>query len=115
MNYYNYGTITRIFSRTDYIDFYDKYFFKHETLRKDLTNNHITLHSKKDLNLRSVEGFYTLCTDFVCIQVAVIGILIAKVFFKGSVNVVVYIFYMQLYFSLSALFFSRANLVITVA
>ena len=50
-NFYNYSTITRTFSRTDYIDFYEKYFFKHQTLRKDLENSHITLHSKKDLNL----------------------------------------------------------------
>ena len=64
MNFYNYSTITRIFSRTDYIDFYGKYFFKYETLRIDLENRHITLHSKKDLNLRSTEGSYRLCTDF---------------------------------------------------
>ena len=51
LNFYNYSTITRTFSRTDYIDFYEKYFFKHQTLRKDLENSHITLHSKKDLNL----------------------------------------------------------------
>ena len=36
LNFYNYSTITRIFSRTDYIDFYEKYFLKHETLRKDM-------------------------------------------------------------------------------
>ena len=109
LNFYNYSTITGTFSRTDYIDCYEKYFFKHETLRKDLDNSHITLHSKKDINLRSIEGSYTLCTDFHWIQVAVIGLLITKVFFKGSVNVV-YIFYMQLCFSLSTLFFSESEL-----
>ena len=36
-----------IFSRTDYIDFYEKYLFKDETLRKSLENRHITLHSKR--------------------------------------------------------------------
>ena len=36
-----------IFSRTDYIDFYEKYLFKDETLRKFLENGHITLHSKR--------------------------------------------------------------------
>ena len=51
LNFYNNSTITRIFSYTDYIDFCEKYFFKHETLRIDLENRHITLHSKKDLNL----------------------------------------------------------------
>ena len=45
-----------IFCRTDYIDFYDKYFFKHETLRKDLENNYITLYSKKDINLQTVDS-----------------------------------------------------------
>ena len=64
LNFYSYNTITRIFSRTDYIDFYEKYFFKHKTLRIDLENRHITLHSKKNLNLRSMEGSYMLCTDF---------------------------------------------------
>ena len=49
--FYNYSTITRTFTRTDYTDFYEKYFFKHETLRKDLENSHIKLHSKKTLNL----------------------------------------------------------------
>ena len=47
LNFYNYSTITRIFSRTGYIDFYKKYFFKHETLRIDLEKRHITWHSKK--------------------------------------------------------------------
>ena len=48
--------LIRIFCRTDYIDFYDKYFFKHETLRKDLENNYITLYSKKDINLQTVDS-----------------------------------------------------------
>ena len=109
LNFYNYSTITRTFSRTDYIDCYEKHFFKQETLREDLDNSHITLHSKKDINLRSIEGSYTLCTDFHWIQVAMIGLLITKVFFKGLVNVV-YIFYMQLCFSLSTLFFSESEL-----
>ena len=81
LNFYNYSAITRIFSGTDYIDFYEKYIFKRETLRKDLENSHVTLHSKKDLNLQSLEGSYTLCTDFHWIQVAVIGLLITKIFF----------------------------------
>ena len=109
LNFYNYSTITRTFSRTDYIDFYEKYFFKHQTIRKDLESSHITLHSKKDLNLRSMEGSYTLCTGFHWIQAAVIGLLITKMFFKDSVNVVVYIFYMQLCFSLSTLFFTESE------
>ena len=90
LNFCNYSTITRIFSRTNYIDFYERYFSKHETLRIG------TLHytKKKDLNLRSMEGSCTLCTDFHWIQVAVIGLLITKSFFKNPVNVVVYIFYM---------------------
>ena len=49
-----------IFSRTDYIEFYEKYFFKHETFKADLENSHITLYSKKDLSLRPAEGSYTL-------------------------------------------------------
>ena len=77
----NYSIITRIFSRTDCIDFYEKCFFKRETLRKDLENSHITLHSKKDLKLRLVKGSYTLCIDTHWIQVAVIGLLITKIFF----------------------------------
>ena len=40
-----------------------------------------------------MEGSYTLYTDFHWIQVAVKGLLITKIFFKDSVNVVVYIFY----------------------
>ena len=51
LNFYNYSTIARIFSCTDYIDFYEKYFFKYEALRIDLENRHITLHSKLRLNL----------------------------------------------------------------
>ena len=47
LNFYNYSTITTTFSRTYYIDFYEKYIFKHETLLKDLENSHIILHSKK--------------------------------------------------------------------
>ena len=49
LNFDNYITITRVFSHTDFIDFYEKKkcFFKHETQRKDLENNQITLHSKK--------------------------------------------------------------------
>ena len=109
LNCYNYGTITRIFSRTDYIDFYEKCFFKYETLRVDLENSHITLHSNEDLNIRSMEGSYTLCTDFHWIQVAMMGLLITKSFFKDPVNVVAYIFYMQLCFSLSTLFFSESE------
>ena len=104
LNFYNYIAITRIFSRTDYIDFHEKYIFKHETLRIDLANRYITLHSKKDLNLQSMESCYTLCTDFHWIQVAVIRLLVTKFFFKDPVNVVVYIFYMQLCFSLYRLF-----------
>ena len=88
---------------------WEKNFFKHETLRKDLENSHIILYSKKDLNLRSMEGSYTLCIDFHWIQVAVIGLLLTKIFFKGSVDFVVYIFYMQLCFSLSTLFFSNSE------
>ena len=88
---------------------WEKKFFKHETLRKDLENSHIILYSKKDLNLRSMEGSYTLCIDFHWIQVAVIGLLLTKIFFKGSVDFVVYIFYMQLCFSLSTLFFSKSE------
>ena len=109
LNFCNCSTITRTCSRSDYIDFYEKYFFKCETLRKDLENSHITLHSKEDLNLRSKEGSYTLCTDFDWIQVAVIGLLITKIFFKDSVNFVVYIFYMKLRFSLYTLFFSESE------
>ena len=105
LNFYSYSTIVRTFSCTDCIDFYVKHFFKHKTLRKDLENSHITLHSKKDLNVWSMEGSYTLYTDFHWIQVAVKGLLITKIFFKDSVNVVVYIFYMQLCFSLSTLLF----------
>ena len=88
---------------------WEKKFFKHETLRKDLENSHIILYSKKDLNLRSMEGSYTLCIDFHWIQVAVIGLLLTKIFFKGSIDFVVYIFYMQLCFSLSTLFFSKSE------
>ena len=88
---------------------WEKKFFKHETLRKDLENSHIVLYSKKDLNLRSMEGSYTLCIDFHWIQVAVIGLLLTKIFFKGSVDFVVYIFYMQHCFSLSTLFFSKSE------
>ena len=51
LNFYNYSTVARIFSCTDYIDFYEKYFFKYEALRIDLENRHITLHSKLRLNL----------------------------------------------------------------
>ena len=58
--------LIRIFCRTDYIDFYDKYFLKHETLRKDLENNYITLYSKKDINLQSVDS--SLHTDCHWIQ-----------------------------------------------
>ena len=56
-----------------------------------------------------MEGSYTLCIDFHWIQVAVIGLLLTKIFFKGSVDFVVYIFYMQLCFSLSTLFFSKSE------
>ena len=73
---FDYNTINRNFNRTYYIDIYEKYFFKHETLRINLENRHITLHSKKDLNFLSMEGFYTLCTDFHWIQVAAIVLLI---------------------------------------
>ena len=109
MSFNSYSTITRIFSRTDHIGFYDKYFFKQGTRRKDLENNHITLHSKKDLNLRSGEGSYTLCTDIHWIRVAVIGLLITKIFFKDSVDVVSYIFYLQPCFSQSTLIFSESE------
>ena len=44
LNFSIYSAITRIFSGTDYNDFYEKYIFKRETLRKDLENNHVTLH-----------------------------------------------------------------------
>ena len=91
------------------MDFYQKYFFKHEARWIDLENRHITLHSKKDLNPRSMEGSYTLYTDFHWIKVAVIGLLITKSVFKDPVNFVVYIFYMQLCFSLSTLFFSESE------
>ena len=93
LNFYNYSTIPRIFSCTDYIEFYEKYFFKHETLRIDLKNRHIKLHSKRDL--QSMEGSYILCTDIHWIHVAVIGLLTTKSFFKDPVNVV-YILYATL-------------------
>ena len=69
ITFYNYSTIARIFSHTDYIDSYEKYFFKLEALRKDLENIHITLFSKKDLNLPTLcidlfTYFYTLYIDF---------------------------------------------------
>ena len=64
LNFYSNSTTTRIFTRSDYIDLYEKYFFKHATLRMDLENRHITLHSKKDLTLRSMEDSYTYGTDF---------------------------------------------------
>ena len=80
LNFDSYSTITRICSLTDHIGFYEKYFFKRGTRRKGLENCHITLHSKKDINLRSAEGLYTLCTDFHWIQSAVIGLLITKIF-----------------------------------
>ena len=73
---FDYNTINRNFNRTYYIDIYEKYFFKHETLRINLQNRQITLHSKKYLNFWSMEGFYTLCTDFHWIQVAAIVLLI---------------------------------------
>ena len=95
------GTTTRIFSRIDYIEFYDKYFFKHEILRKDLENSHIT----------PVERSYILCTDFHWIQVAVIGFLITNIFFKYTVDIAVHIFYMQLCVSLSTLFFSESEFI----
>ena len=44
LNFSIYSAITRIFSGTDYNDFYEKYIFKRETLRKDLENSHVTLH-----------------------------------------------------------------------
>ena len=94
ITFYNHSTIARVFSHTDYIDSYEKYFFKLEALRKDLENIHITLFSKKDLK-----------KDFCWIQAVVIGLLIIKIFFKDSFNVVVYIFCMQLCFSLSISFF----------
>ena len=56
-----------------------------------------------------MEGSYTLRTDFHWIQVAVIGLLITKSFFKESVSVVVCIFYRQLCFSLSKLFLSESE------
>ena len=64
LNFYKHSNFTSTFSRTNYIDFIEKCFLKHKTLRKSLEESHITLHSKKDLNLRSVKGPYTLCTDF---------------------------------------------------
>ena len=67
---------------------------KHEPLRIDLENRYITLHLNKDLNIRSMEGSYTLRTDFHWIQVAMIGLLTTKSFFKDPVNAVAYIFYM---------------------
>ena len=109
LNFCNYSTTTRIFSRTNCTGFNKKDFLKHETLSKDFESSHITLNSKKDLNLRSLEDSYTLCTDFHWIQVAVIGLLTTKIFFKDSVNVIVYIFCMQLCCSLSALFFSESE------
>ena len=48
LNFNDYCTFARTFSRTNYIDCYEKYFFKHETLRKKLQNSHITLHAEKD-------------------------------------------------------------------
>ena len=42
-------------------------------------------------------------------QVAETGLLTTKIHLKDSVNVVVYIFYMQRYFSLSTLFFSESE------
>ena len=38
--------------------------------------------ASEDLNLRSLEGSYTLCTDGHWIQVAVIGLLVTKNFLK---------------------------------
>ena len=66
ITFYNHSTIARIFSHTDYIDSYEKYFFKLEALRKDLENIHITLFSKKDLNLPTREDTFLLdpgCCD----------------------------------------------------
>ena len=51
-SFYKHITITWIFSRADYIEFHEKHFFKHKTLRKDFEKSHITLHEKKDLNLQ---------------------------------------------------------------
>ena len=112
-SFYKHITVTWIFSRADYIEFHEKHFFKHETLRKDFEKSHITLHEKKDLNLQPVEGFCTLCTDFHWIQVAVAGLLITKIFFKYTVNVAVYKCNSAYHYL--HCFSQKANSVITVA
>ena len=88
LNFHKHSTITRIFSRTNYIEFYEKYFFKHEAIGNDLEKSHITLHSKKYVNLLLVKGPYTLCTDFYWIHTAVIGLLVT-IFLRYTVKVFV--------------------------
>ena len=64
LNFYNYGTISKIFI-TDHIGFYDKYFFKHKTLSRDLEGSHSTLNSRKRAksSISAIGGSRTAATS----------------------------------------------------
>ena len=51
-----------------------------------------------------MEGSYPLCADFHWMQVAVIGLLITKGFFKDPINVVVYTLYATLLLTIYVVF-----------
>ena len=51
-----------------------------------------------------MEGSYPLCADFHWMQVAVIGLLITKSFFKDPINVVVYTLYATLLLTIYVVF-----------
>ena len=86
LNFYKYSTITRIFRRTNYIEFYEKYFFKHKAIENDLEKSHITLHSKIYLKLL-LRTLYIM-HRFYWIHTAVIGLLVT-IFLRYTVKVFV--------------------------
>ena len=115
LNFHKHYNITRIHSSSNIITFYAYYFGNHVTLRKDFEQkNCVVLHTKIDLNLhlvkrtsRTANLFNVSETETYWINLAVIGLLRAKVFLKHNINFFIQIFFIQLLLSLLTLYCSE--------
>ena len=116
LNFFKYDATTRIDS-SDNIKFYEYYYGNYDTLRKDFDlKNRVVLHTKIELNLHLVKRTYRAVnflnvseTETYWINLIVIGLLIAKVFLKHNINIFVHIFFIQLFSSLSTIYWSVKN------
>ena len=116
LNFYKYNGITRTDGSSNIIDkFYAYYFGNYVTLRKEFRQkNDDVLHAKINLNLhlgkkasRALNFLNVSEMETYWIKFVVIGLLIVKGFLKHNINIVMHIFFIQLFLSHLTLYWSE--------